>query len=386
MQKAEVVLSILSEQSKINKDYRFDRLYRNFFNEDFYLHAYKELLNHEKSYKNISLDCSTIKEQIILMKKEGYKTLLKKKNKNTNDDLFINLLLRITNILLRKIYEPLFLKYSYALSQPVHHYTPLKQIKIIGSRKNWVIQGNIDKASVASDHNSLAFLSIKINDGRILELIKSFIATGYRIPVITDIYLYTIDQQINNKCTEKVFYCRYEENLLFLIDSTKKEALEIQEELNRTISNVTKGTWSYQLTNWNDQSFIFLDYEIRKNKLVHSKESNVQLLVPSSKIKEKIKPFTAQGKPRHHNRRINLPTREIVKLYNDEITQLYQYYGLAEDVKKKIRSFRYYHYRSLLKTIARKEKSTVPKIIKKYAFSINEKIDCDQYFYQFVCK
>src|SRR5437868_6264818 len=47
MQKAEVILSILSQKSAQNKEYVFDRLYRNLFNPDFYLLAYSNIYVNE---------------------------------------------------------------------------------------------------------------------------------------------------------------------------------------------------------------------------------------------------------------------------------------------------------------------------------------------------
>jgi retron-type reverse transcriptase len=43
MQKAEVVLAVLREQSMQSKDFIFDRLYRNLFNPDFYMLAYSNI-------------------------------------------------------------------------------------------------------------------------------------------------------------------------------------------------------------------------------------------------------------------------------------------------------------------------------------------------------
>ena len=43
MQKAETVLSILKQKSKQDESYGFDRLYRNFFNEDFFMRAYQKI-------------------------------------------------------------------------------------------------------------------------------------------------------------------------------------------------------------------------------------------------------------------------------------------------------------------------------------------------------
>src|SRR5690349_21727703 len=47
MQKAEVILSILSQKSAQDKEYVFDRLYRNLFNPDFYLLAYNNIYANE---------------------------------------------------------------------------------------------------------------------------------------------------------------------------------------------------------------------------------------------------------------------------------------------------------------------------------------------------
>ena len=43
MQKAETVLSILRKESVENKDNVFERLYRNLFNQDFYIRAYSNI-------------------------------------------------------------------------------------------------------------------------------------------------------------------------------------------------------------------------------------------------------------------------------------------------------------------------------------------------------
>lgn len=43
MQKAELVLTKLNQKSKEDKTFRFRRLYRNLFNQDFYLNAYAKI-------------------------------------------------------------------------------------------------------------------------------------------------------------------------------------------------------------------------------------------------------------------------------------------------------------------------------------------------------
>ncbi len=46
MQKAETVLSILKQKSKQDESHRYDRIYRNLFNEDFFCgHIKKSMLS-----------------------------------------------------------------------------------------------------------------------------------------------------------------------------------------------------------------------------------------------------------------------------------------------------------------------------------------------------
>lgn len=68
-----------------------------------------------------------------------------------------------------------------------------------------------------------------------------------------------------------------------------------------------------------------------------------------------------------------MPALDMIQQYNSEIRGLYNYYCLATDVGKKLHKFKYYHYYSLVKTIARKEKSSVPKVIGKYGIDVPRK-------------
>jgi hypothetical protein len=71
---------------------------------------------------------------------------------------------------------------------------------------------------------------------------------------------------------------------------------------------------------------------------------------------------------------VNLPILDIINEYNSEIRGLYNYYSLATDVSVKIGKFKYYHYWSMLKTIAHKEKSTCNKVKAKYGIDVPRKV------------
>lgn len=95
--------------------------------------------------------------------------------------------------------------------------------------------------------------------------------------------------------------------------------------------------------------------------------------MPGEVIQKKIKPFRKNGKAFQFGPRINLPVIDIISQYNAEMRGLYNYYCLATDVSTKLSTFQFYHYYSMIKTIARKEKSSVQKIVKKYGVDVPRK-------------
>jgi len=186
----------------------------------------------------------------------------------------------------------------------------------------------------------------------------------------------------------RVKYVRYADDFLVMIIGNKKLAEEIREEVREFLRNSLKLELSMdktKITNLGEERVKFLDYEITKTKEntkivrnvngVRKRAINgtIQLLVPIEVIKEHLKGFTKANKPIHHNARINDPILNTVNMYNAEIRGLYNYYCLATDVSRKIGKFKYYHYGSLLKTIARKEKRTVRQVIGRYGIEVKRK-------------
>ena len=185
----------------------------------------------------------------------------------------------------------------------------------------------------------------------------------------------------------RVKYIRYADDFLIFIWGSKNLAEDIKHKIATFLNEDLKIQLSNEktlITNLNDRRVNFLGYEIAKTR-ENSKITNVngvgkrmanntiQLLVPSKVVKEKIKPFISNGKSVHHNARINLPALDIISQYNSEIRGIYNYYCLATDVSTKIGEFKYYHYFSLAKTLARKEKTSVKQIIDKYGIEVKRK-------------
>jgi group II intron reverse transcriptase/maturase len=186
----------------------------------------------------------------------------------------------------------------------------------------------------------------------------------------------------------RVKYTRYADDFLVMVIGSKGLSCQIRDEIKSFLSTELHLELSAEttlITNLGDHSVCFLGYEIAKTREntaltentrgVKKRAANetMQLLVPAEVISEKLKPFVSHGKAVHHNARINDPTLDILIQYNAEIRGLYNYYCLATDVSTKINKFRYYHYTSLQKTIARKEKCSLAQVIERYGVDVKLK-------------
>ena len=172
-----------------------------------------------------------------------------------------------------------------------------------------------------------------------------------------------------------------------MIIGSKRLAQDIKEKIGAYLSTLglTLSVEKTLITNLQDRRVRFLGYEIAKTeentKLTVNRQgikkraanASIQLLVPADVIREKLKPFVSNGKAIHHNARINAPVLDTLTLYNAEIRGLYNYYCLATDVSTKLGKFKYFHYYSLLKTVARKEKCSIARVLIKYGVDVKLK-------------
>jgi group II intron reverse transcriptase/maturase len=471
MQNAEIVLSMLAQKSIQNSEYVFDRLYRNLFNQDFYMVAYSNIYAREGNMTK-GVDQETIdgfnpqkvQETIALLKMETYypkpvrRTYIPKKNGALRPlgipSFQDKLVQEVVRMLLQAIYEPLFKDTSHGFRPERSCHTALVQVKTTCKGTNWVIEGDIRGFFDNISHGKLLqILSRKMSDGRFLSLIERFLKAGYmefkRVhhsltgtpqggivsPILANIYLHELDVFMEKVCDQKsthgtvrkryepymeltykrhvargkgeyeqaneilkelrtmpsqdpldpnyikVKYIRYADDFLVMIIGSKSLAEQIREEIREFLQQELQLELSVEktlITHLNDQRVRFLGYEIAKTREntaltentlgVKKRDANetIQLLVPGDVIQEKLKPFMSNGKAIHHNARINIPLLDTLTQYNAEIRGLYNYYCLATDVSKKMGKFRYYHYYSLIKTVARKEKCSVTQVLSKH--------------------
>ena len=220
------------EVCEMQKDesHRYDRIYRNLFNEDFFLRAYQKI-HAKQGNMTPGTDGTTIdgfsrkqiSQLIELLKWERYqpkpvrRTYIPKKNGKMRPlgiPAFADKLVQeVVRQILEAIYEPIFSDNSHGFRPNRSCHTALYQIKSTCRGTNWVIEGDITGCFDHIDHEILLkILSKKIDDGRFLELIRKFLKAGYLefnqkynslsgtpqggiiSPILANIYLHEFDK------------------------------------------------------------------------------------------------------------------------------------------------------------------------------------------------
>ena len=477
MQKANVILSMVNQKSRRNKDFEFSRIYRNLYNTDFYLNAYAKMYSKEGNMtqgvdgKTIDgFNMGKVEKLITLLKNERYypkptrRVYIPKKNSKMRplgipcfEDKLVQEVMRQ---ILEAIYEPLFSENSHGFRPGKSPHTALKHIQKVCKSAAWMIEGDITKCFENIDHEILLkILSKKIDDGRFIELIRRFLKAGYFelnqtnhtfsgtpqgsiiSPILANIYMNEFDsfmvdliakyekgqrrkpnpeyrklesKRLNarrhgnfelakqllkemrtipsvdtmDKNFIRVGYVRYADDFIISVIGNKKLAETIKTEVSEFLLNTLKLNLNEEktlITNLGTGKARFLGYEIAraKDNTKVTKNTNgsasrsinglIQLLVPRDVIQKKITDFSEKGRSCAHKARVNLPVLDMINQYNAEIRGLYYYYRLAANVSKRMYAFKFVHYTSLLKTIARKEKKSVNAVIKKYGIDVPRK-------------
>lgn len=477
MQKANEILSILNHKSKNDENYKFDRIYRNLYNKDFYLNAYAKIYSKEGNMTE-GVDGQTIDgfnlvlvEKLIEdLKAEQYypkpvrRTYIPKKNGKKRPlgiPSFVDKLLQeVIREILEAIYEPNFSENSHGFRPNKSCHTALMQIKKTGKGTNWILEGDITGCFDNINHDILInILSRKIKDGRFIELIRRFLKAGYIefkevinslsgcpqgsliSPILSNIYLNEFDkymeqlikdtnkgkgkrvnleykrlehkrvkaiknnefdkakeifkkmrkipsQRPNDETFIRVKYVRYADDFVVLVSGSKNLTLEIKERIREYLGTNLKLELNVEktlITNISKDKARFLGFEITKavdnNKITktiagvkrRAVNETIQLLVPSDVINKKIRMFSENEKPCSYKPRLRQPIYNTITEYNSEIRGLYNYYCIATNVSKRLYKFKYYHQKSLVCTIAQKEKISSKKVYKKYGIPIPKK-------------
>lgn len=225
------VLNSLSDKSK-NPEYRFQRLYRNLYNPDFYLLAYKNIYANGGSMtpgvNGITIDgmsSQRIAKLIESLKDRSYqpnparRTYIAKKNNPakkrplgipSGDDKLVQEVIRM---LLESIYEPNFSDASHGFRPQKSCHTALTKIQKTFTGAKWFVEGDIKACFDSFDHHVLIdILRKRIDDEAFISLMWKFLKAGYMeqwqyhmtysgtpqgsgmSPVLANIYLNELDR------------------------------------------------------------------------------------------------------------------------------------------------------------------------------------------------
>lgn len=224
------VLSNLTEKSK-NESYRFQRLYRNLYNPEFYWLAYKNIYANTGSM-TAGADGSTIdgmsderiKGIIDSLRDRSYqpkparREYIAKKNSNKKRPLGIQsgndkLVQEVVKMILESIYEPVFRKTSHGFRPNRSCQTALQQIQNTFTGTNWFVEGDIHACFDSFNHHTIIkLLRERIDDETFIQLIWKFLKAGYMeqwtynrtysgvpqgsgvSPVLANVYLHELDK------------------------------------------------------------------------------------------------------------------------------------------------------------------------------------------------
>lgn len=258
------VLKSLTEKSK-DETYRFQRLYRNLYNPEFYWLAYKNIYANDGSM-TAGADGTTIDgmgneriEGIIMslrdrsyQPKPARREYIAKKNSSKKRPLGIQsgndkLVQEVVKMILESIYEPVFSDKSHGFRPNRSCQTALMQIQKTFTGTNWFVEGDIHACFDSFDHQAvIKLLRKRIDDEAFIQLIWKFLKAGYMeqwtfgrtysgvpqgsgvSPVLCNVYLNELDRymekyamEFNTKAQKKRFATAYRRS----VDRTSKRIM-----------------------------------------------------------------------------------------------------------------------------------------------------------------
>jgi len=191
------VLKYLEEKAT-SKEYRYERLYRNLYNPEFYLLAYRNIAKSQGSMTagadGMTLDgmsMARINKIIARLKDHSYqpnparRTYINKKNSSKKRPLGIpstddKLVQEIIRMILESIYEPTFSGKSHGFRPNRSCHTALLEIQTYFNGAKWIVEGDIKACFDSFDHHVLIdLLRRRIDDEYFIALMWKFLKAGY---------------------------------------------------------------------------------------------------------------------------------------------------------------------------------------------------------------
>lgn len=196
MRSPKIILENLQKHAKVD-DYKYERLYRNLYNPEFYLQAYQNIYANKgamtpgidnQNFSGLSKDM--IENIIIQIRNHTYqpnpvkRVYIPKKNGKMRplgiSSSADKLVQEIIRMILESIYEPTFSKRSHGFRHEKSCHTALQQIQSTFTSIKWFVEGDIKGYFDNIDHHILVdILREKIKDEAFIEIIWKFLRAGY---------------------------------------------------------------------------------------------------------------------------------------------------------------------------------------------------------------
>lgn len=433
MRNPENVLNSLASKAQ-HDGYKYRRLYRNLYNKEFFLLAYKRIKGHPPDDRSLErIDCL-----IESMKDESYQpnpvnSVSSPGANGTKRPLGVpsltdKLVQEILRMMLEAIYDRSFSDHSHGFRPRRSCHTALTEVRKTFTWVKWFVEGDIKRFFGQMDHHVLVnILGNRIDDEKFLRLIRKFLRAGYLndwkyhrtysgtpqggiiSPVLSNIYLNELDQYIDklkenftqddrnipDSRYKRLYYVRYAGDFLIGIIGSKDDAKGVKEELAEFLKeklNLQLSGEEMKITH-SEKPARFLGYDIRVSRKHKGPAGSgggssgsplkCKLYVPHEVWKKKLLESgsleiakNGKWKSKHRSSLIRLDDCAILDTYNAEIRGLYHYYRLASNVSV---LNKYYHIMkySLYKTLAGKYRTTTRKIIKKYEVNKVFTVTCE---------
>ena len=175
-------------------------------------------------------------------------------------------------------------------------------------------------------------------------------------------------------------YTRYADDHLLGFTGPKAEAEQIKQRLAAFLHDELKLELSREktlITHARTGAARFLGYEItvqhndtKKTGRYRRVNGQIALRVPRDVIKAKCMPYLARGKPAKRKDLVNSTDHAIVATFGAVYRGIVQYYLLAGDVSR-LHRLRWVMETSMLKALAAKHRSTVPRMAAKHKTRID---------------
>ena len=223
-------------------------------------------------------------------------------------------------------------------------------------------------------------------DFRILRILKDF--DKRKKAKLDHIDIARISNTEWNQKSEQVRYVRYNGNFLIGINGSKKECVEIKNEIFKLLQNYFNSAFNFQkikIAHASTNGVFFLGYNIRTLNLSKSKIKNLQKKftkttiglanepIMNVPIKEVVKKLTLIGycrnsqNPTCYGRLIHMPLHKIIKEYLIFESKLFGYYSMASNYKQFAKKTHFILKYSCALTFASKLKlNTLRKVFKKF--------------------